>query len=201
MVPGEEWMTSIGHADEVEPALVFPGPVALVAGPGSGKTTQMARRIKHLIKDLGVDAEAITVITFTREAARNMKERLTPPAKDGMPDVTLPLESHPPTICTMHRLGWRIIGENAARLGMTQGYKLLPSHMGLVLFEDAARICGEDSAFGRHCAELKSKMGEPSTDGERQVFDTYQRILKTCNSVDYDDQIILACQLLREHDD
>ena len=73
--------------DDQDPALIFPGPVALVAGPGSGKTTRLARRIKHLVEDWGADPEEITVITFTREAARNMKERLTPPAKDGMPDV------------------------------------------------------------------------------------------------------------------
>ena len=70
--------------DGMDPALVFPGPLALVAGPGSGKTTRLARRIKHLVEALGADPERITVITFTREAARNMKDRLTPPAKDGL---------------------------------------------------------------------------------------------------------------------
>ena len=95
--------------DAIDPALVFPGPIALVAGPGSGKTTRLALRIKHLVEDRGADPTAITVITFTREAARNMKERLTPPAKADMPDVTLPLDKHPPIICTMHSLGWKIM--------------------------------------------------------------------------------------------
>lgn len=65
-----------GTDDELDAALIFPGPVALVAGPGSGKTTRLAGRIKYLVEDLGADPEEITVITFTREAARNMKERL-----------------------------------------------------------------------------------------------------------------------------
>ena len=194
--------TAVGEdADDLDPALIFPGPVALVAGPGSGKTTRLARRVKHLVEDRKADSAQITVITFTREAARNMKERLTPPAKAGMPDVTLPPELHPPIICTMHSLGWRIIGENAVRLGMQQGYRLLPTHMRPVLFEDAARLCGEDGVFGLHCAERKSKAGEPSDERERRVFVTYRKILEACNIIDYDDQIILACQLLHDYDD
>ena len=48
---------------------------------------------------------------------------------------------------------------------------------------------------------LKSKTGESSDANERKIFDAYRRILCACNMVDYDDQIILACRLLREHDD
>jgi len=187
--------------NSVDPALIFPGPIALVAGPGSGKTSRLASRIKHLVEVRGADPTTITVITFTREAARNMKERLTPPAKADMPDVTLPIENHPATICTMHSLGWRIVAENADRLGMPHGCKVLPIQMRQILFEDAARLCGENGAFGRHCADRKSKAGTPIDDRERTVFETYRKILNACNVIDYDDQIILACQLLREHGD
>ena len=96
--------------------MIFPGPVALVAGPGSGKTTRLARRVKHLVEDQDVSPEEIIVITFTREAARNMRERLTPPAPPNLPDVTLPPESHPSLIRTMHSLGDMIVTENTGRL-------------------------------------------------------------------------------------
>ncbi len=94
-----------------------------------------------------------------------------PPAKEGMPDVTLPPRLHPRTIRTMHSLGWMIIGENADRLGMRRGCRLLPMHLRQVLFDDAARLCGEDGSFGRQCADRKSKLGEPADEKERQVFD------------------------------
>ena len=118
-----------GNDDELDPALMFPGPVALVAGPGSGKTTRLARRIKHLVEDRGADPEEITVITFTREAARNMKERLTPPApaNANLPDVTLAIELHPPVICTMNSLGARIIAKYSDRLGIAPEYRLVES--------------------------------------------------------------------------
>ena len=56
-------------------------------------------------------------------------------------------------------------------------------------------------SFAGQCADQKSKVGNPACDEEKQVFDAYQLILRACNTIDYDDLIILACQLLREHDD
>jgi len=184
-----------------DPALIFPGPIALVAGPGSGKTTRLARRIKHLVEDRKADPAEICVITFTVEAARNMKERLTPPAKEGMPDVTLPPELHPLTICTMHSLGWTIVGENATRLGMADDCRVLRPHLRVTLFEDAARLCGEDVEFGQHCADRKAKFGDPLDERECKVFDAYHRIMRTCNKIDYDDQIIIACDILKKFDE
>ena len=84
---------------------------------------------------------------------------------------------------------------------MPHGCGLLPIYMRQILFEDAARLCGENGAFGRHCADVKAKLGAPTGDKERTVFATYRKILNACNVIDYDDQIIMACHLLREHED
>jgi superfamily I DNA/RNA helicase len=58
---------------DIDPALIFPGPIALVAGPGSGKTSRLALRIKHLVVERKVDPATIAVITF--KALRNSKKR------------------------------------------------------------------------------------------------------------------------------
>ena len=100
--------------DQQEPALIIPGPVVLVAGPGSGKTTKLAQRIKYLIEDRGVSPDEIIVITFSVEAARHMKKVLTTPEKEA-PNVTLLPERHPQLIRTMHSLGRSIIAESGAR--------------------------------------------------------------------------------------
>lgn len=47
----------------------------VVAPPGSGKTTVIINRVRYLIENLGVKPENIIVITFTKAAAQNMKER------------------------------------------------------------------------------------------------------------------------------
>lgn len=51
------------------------GPMMVLAGPGSGKTTVITERTKNLVLDHGVDPSRILVITFTKAAAMEMKER------------------------------------------------------------------------------------------------------------------------------
>ena len=51
------------------------GPLLVEAGPGSGKTTVIVERIKHLIEE-GIQPETFLVITFTRKAADNLKTKL-----------------------------------------------------------------------------------------------------------------------------
>lgn len=52
------------------------GPMQILAGPGSGKTEVMTRRVAHLINDYGVSPEQILCITFTRKAAEELKDRI-----------------------------------------------------------------------------------------------------------------------------
>ena len=51
------------------------GPMMVLAGPGSGKTTVIINRTRTLIEKYGVDPRRILVITFTKAAAEEMKER------------------------------------------------------------------------------------------------------------------------------
>ena len=53
----------------------FQGPCMVLAGPGSGKTLTIASRIEYLIKEYKVRPEEILVITFTRAASYEMKQR------------------------------------------------------------------------------------------------------------------------------
>ena len=53
------------------------GPCQVLAGPGSGKTLTIVNRIRYLIEECHVRPEEILVVTFTRFAAAEMKERLS----------------------------------------------------------------------------------------------------------------------------
>ena len=71
------------------------GPMLVIAGPGSGKTTVIVKRAHNLVSKYGVNPENILVITFTKAAAKNMKERYLSIC-DGL--------STGITFCTLHSL-------------------------------------------------------------------------------------------------
>ena len=78
------------HKSQMEAIRHNRGPMMVLAGPGSGKTTVITHRTKHLIEECGVDSSKILVITFTRAAAREMRERFER-LMDGKPSrVSLP---------------------------------------------------------------------------------------------------------------
>lgn len=82
------------------------GPALVLAPPGTGKTYQLARRVKWLVEEKDVPPDTIMVITFTSNAAQEMRERLTDPSK---PELYVSPEARPSNIRTMHSLGWEIV--------------------------------------------------------------------------------------------
>lgn len=68
----------------------FKGPMLLLAGPGSGKTTVLTSRIFHLIDYHKVQPSSILVLTFTKEAALSMQKKFIKISRgniDGYSDV------------------------------------------------------------------------------------------------------------------
>lgn len=78
----------------------FKGPMLVLAGPGSGKTTVVTHRVKYLIENYSVIPSSILVITFTKAAANEMKERFNAMNVLGGERVTF---------CTFHALFFRIL--------------------------------------------------------------------------------------------
>jgi DNA helicase-2/ATP-dependent DNA helicase PcrA len=175
----------------------LPGPVLVLAGPGTGKTERLAKRIKWLVEEKNIDRESITVITFTVAAAREMRERISDPAKE---DLYIAPDKQPEMIRTIHSLGYRIIRDKAPGPGLNEDIEVVYSdNFQKILLGDAAQLAGFSRKDGEETGQCR-RFGNCSQSDERKckICKQYQTILRRCSAVDYDDQILLACKLLKK---
>jgi ATP-dependent DNA helicase Rep len=174
------------------------GPLLLLAGPGTGKTHQLARRIKYLVEEKGIDPKTITVITFTAAAAASMRARISDRNRS---ETLIERQVQPESICTMHSLGYRIIRENAELLDLGDDLSVVQSDTTkAVLMGDAAQLDGFERRHAKEPIQCRQR-GNCTPDDSRKcrICKRYCSILRACNAIDYDDQILLACRLLKAH--
>ena len=186
-------------ADTTEPQVhQLDGPALLLAAPGTGKTYQLARRIKYLVEERKFDPGTITVITFTAAAAANMRARLSDHRK---PELCVSRELQPGLICTMHSLGYRVIRENIAMLDLAAVPTVVHANRTrLILMGDAAQLAGyrrEDAKETRSCRQFGRC--RPDDSQKCKICAAYGSILRSCGAIDYDDQILLSCRILRNN--
>jgi len=168
----------------------------LLGGPGSGKTRRLAALIKEVVEG-GGDPSEITFLTFTNEARDNMRRRL---GDSDSKETFLSHDRRPSSVLTMHGFCHRLILQNAKQVGFSDGLRVIPrGRMGLyrTLLGDAAQLAGVERVIGVE-AERCRKAGEcAESDGKPcEVCRSYREILRACNCVDFDEQVMLACRIL-----
>lgn len=183
------------------------GPLLVLAGAGSGKTSVITRKIAHLIQNCGIRAQYIVAMTFTNKAAREMKERVATLLRPG--------EGRGLTVCTFHNLGLNIIRKEHERLGYKPGFSIFDESDIKALLSDIMQkeYSGDDGID-----EIKNMIGawkndlilppealekarNPREQTAAIVYTHYQRTLKAFNAVDFDDLILLPVKLFQEHPD
>ncbi|OGH05770.1 MAG: hypothetical protein A2W22_06675 [Candidatus Levybacteria bacterium RBG_16_35_11] len=92
------------------------GPLLIIAGAGTGKTTVITERIKHLILEKNVKPSEILALTFTEKAAAEMEERV---------DKEMPYGYTQMWISTFHSFCDRILRQEAIHIGLNPSYKLM----------------------------------------------------------------------------
>ncbi|AUA35073.1 DNA helicase Rep [Pseudomonas fulva] len=181
------------------------GPLLVLAGAGSGKTSVITRKIAHLIQNCGIRAQYIVAMTFTNKAAREMKERVASLLRPG--------EGRGLTVCTFHNLGLNIIRKEHERLGYKPGFSIFDESDIKALLSDIMQkeYSGDDGID-----EIKNMIGawkndlilppealekarNPREQTAAVVYTHYQRTLKAFNAVDFDDLILQPVKLFQEH--
>ncbi len=191
-----------------EAVLTTEGPLLVLAGAGSGKTRVLTYRIAHLIDDLGVAPWEILAITFTNKAAAEMRERLmglVGPRSRGM------------WVSTFHSMCVRILRDDAERLGFTRSFTIYDTDDQKRLYKEIMAELDIDpkrfpvNALMGRISQAKNELIVPG-DFERQAVDpvgkvaarVYARLqerLKAANAFDFDDLLVYAFLLLKNHPD
>jgi len=186
------------------------GPVLVLAGPGSGKTRVLTRRVAHLITVMGVAPGSIVAVTFTNKAAREMSKRVQEllihdtKAGDGQPNLG-----------TFHALCARIIRQEADYLPVTRDYVIYDDADQRSLVRDVIKDLRQDpkqTQPGRVLSAISKAKNElieledyrSDTYGHeivRLVYERYQQALLANNALDFDDLLFWVFRLLRDHDD
>ncbi len=172
------------------------GPLLVLAGAGSGKTRVITERIAALV-ERDVPPEAITAVTFTNKAAREMRERLAGRLGDRASDLR---------ICTFHALGLMMVREDAELVqrrsnvsvfaGGEQRAALRSVLQEMRLPVDAKQV---DAMLARISA-LKNGL-TPGDEALAAIRERYDALLAAMNAVDFDDLLLLPIRMLSESDE
>ncbi|HSM68351.1 MAG TPA: UvrD-helicase domain-containing protein, partial [Xanthomonadales bacterium] len=184
------------------------GPLLVLAGAGSGKTSVITRKIAYLVEQCEIPAHRIVAVTFTNKAAREMKERVSQLIK-GKAARGL-------TVSTFHNLGLNIIRKDHQHLGLKNGFSIFDDQdsrtlLGELLHRESD-VGGEDVDYIRNTiSNWKNDLVSPdiapsrAADEKEQLaartYELYNRMLRAYNAVDFDDLILLPTLLFRDNDE
>ncbi|MCE3045244.1 MULTISPECIES: UvrD-helicase domain-containing protein [Legionella] len=185
------------------------GPLLVLAGAGSGKTRVITQKIAYLIEECGYQARSVFAVTFTNKAANEMRSRVN--------SVLSAQHRRGLKVATFHTLGLTMIKKHVKLCGLKSGFSILDSEDCLQLFrnflppgksndrEYLAQIQQQISRWKNELLKpehLSSKTPDTPIFLEAlPIYERYQISLRAYNAVDFDDLILLAVNLLLEHEE
>ena len=195
------------NAQQKEAVTTLDGPVMILAGAGSGKTRVIIQRIAYLIQKKQVSPQQILAVTFTNKAAEEMRERLHEMLSGKQKGIHL---------STFHALGVSLLRKSIHHLGYRSNFiiydtrdqfSVIKTIMEDQDFDDNElidaksvhyEICQAKSTgvlpeefMDQHASQQKQLVGK--------IFRHYQKTMKGCNAIDFDDILNLTVTLFEEH--
>src|SRR3989344_735866 len=201
------------------------GPLLIVAGAGTGKTTVLTRRYLHILKTRGLTTENVLALTFTEKAAGEMEDRVLSLLPNGTYDFW---------ISTFHGFCQRVLEERGLDIGIPNRFRLVTETDGWLLLKrrlnelplDHYRPLGNPvkflAALLRHISRAKDENVSPeeylafakdavldgdaeTVSGERKrlqeladLYFAYRKILRDEGALDFGDLIQETLRLFRE---
>ncbi len=180
------------------------GQILVLAGPGSGKTRVLTRRIAYLIQAMGVRPYNILAVTFTNKAARQMEARL---------ETMLGQRNDGLWLGTFHAVCARLLRREAGYLPFNASFVIMDADDQETLVRRALKDLNiNEKQFkpsGMHAAisNAKNNLLQPKDvpvqsyrdEVVRRIYQRYQELLQASNAVDFDDLLFCTVQLLRDN--
>ncbi|MBE7043698.1 MAG: ATP-dependent DNA helicase PcrA, partial [Ruminococcaceae bacterium] len=197
------------HLNEMQQRAVeqTEGPLLILAGAGSGKTTVLVNRIAHIIEDLGTAPWSVLAITFTNKAAGELKGRLEQMLGDCANDIWAG---------TFHSCCMRILRRDIEKLGYDSSFNVYDSADQQTLMKEClSQLNLDDKAFPvktmlSYISSAKDSLIDCDAYTKKYeadfrmskvaaLYTLYQQKLRAYNAVDFDDIILLTVKLFRQY--
>ncbi|MCU0641377.1 MAG: ATP-dependent helicase [Candidatus Margulisbacteria bacterium] len=192
------------------------GPLLVIAGAGTGKTSVITRRIAWLVAQKIAKPCEILALTFTDKAADEMEARV---------DLLLPYGYIDVAIATFHAFGDRVLRDHALELGLRPDYKVLSQADQQIFFREhlfefplkrykslgdptkhvqallgvISRARDEDVSPEKYLVWAKKQTGDPQQLEIARVYKKYQALKIKHGLIDFGDQVAYALQLSRQN--
>ncbi len=179
------------------------GPLLLLAGAGTGKTTVIVQRIANLVRH-GIKPDAILAVTFTNKAARGMRDRV---------GAMLGRQAEAITVSTFHSFCAKVLRRHINRLGFSRNFTIASDSYqnGLIreLFaQEGLAVPGNDPGLYLHRIGLaKAALETPEDIGRKDlpwaanlalIYRRYQLRLQQMDMLDFDDMLGLTVKLWQD---
>lgn len=198
-----------------EAVLQTEGPLLVLAGAGSGKTSMMTSRIAYLIQEKGVSPYNILAVTFTNKAAQEMRERVESILNaEGM----FGINTRGMWIQTFHSACLRILRSNYEEIGYGKDFIIYDTTDQKTVIKQIIKDLNVDDKqyptqyFSSIISDnknqgispdmfLKYNPDNPKTTMIYNVYEAYQSTLKKNNAMDFDDLLINAVKVLERSEE
>lgn len=180
------------------------GAALVLAGPGSGKTRVITYRTKYLIEHYGAEPSSILVITFTKAAASEMKQRFM--AITNRRYATVNFGTFHAVFFSILRHAYGYSADNIIREETKNKFlKEEISHMSLEIEDEAEfirNLTGEISRVKNERKELSTYEALTCDSAAfRKIFQKYENFLRRHQKIDFDDMLVYTYELLSQRKD
>ena len=201
------------NSQQREAVTISPGPVLVLAGPGSGKTRVLAHRIAYLVDHFSVQPSEIMAMTFTNRAAREMAGRVEQLLDKA--DALHSVSKGGISLGTFHALCARLLRRESDLLPVSREFVIFDESDQLSIVRQAlkeinldpkqvqpGKVHGMISRAKNELIELEAFEADTYfAEITRRVYQRYQQLLLRNNALDFDDLLLWAVRLFKEHDD